>query len=177
MPKTFHVNGVAELSTGTGSAGALELLGHTVNGVEIEPQILKRPIYTDAGGGDDGVPVTHRKVGEIHVVSADVIVYDEAVMAKVRRGTENTTEGVMVGAGTILDNVVVGGTGAHGYYRLLISSPDDGVPWNYLTAHLMRAPRRLSTKETVYRLQWEAIPYVGTGTTMAGVVLFNRVTS
>lgn len=177
MATAFHVNGTAEIKTGTGSAGALELLGHTINGVEIDVTPVVRPIYTDAAGGDDGIPATERKAGEIAVIHADLIVYDEAVLLKVRKGTETTTEGVMLGAGTILDNVAVGSTGVHGYYRLLILSPDDSLPWNFLTARLLRKPVRISTKENVWRLAWQAIPYVGTANTEAAVVLYNRTTS
>lgn len=181
MATAFHVNGVAEIKVGTGNSGALELLGHSIDGVDIDPQIVKRPIYTDAGGGEGGIPAAHQNVGEIHIVSADVIVYDVAVMAKVRKGMPNLvaggTEGVMQKAGVILDSTAVGGSGVGGYYRLLILSPDDSEPRNYLYAHLMKKPRRVSTKNTVYRLQWECIPYIGTANTMASVVLFNTTTS
>lgn len=177
MATAFHVNGTAETKTGTGSSGTLELLGHSIMGVDIDVQPVVRPIYTDAAGGEDGIPAAERKVGEIAVISGEFIVYDEAVLAKVRKGTETTTEGVMLGAGSILDTTAVGGSGVKGYYRLLILSPDDGLPWNFLAARLLRKPVRLSTKENVWRLAWQAIPYVGTGNTMAAVVLYNRTTS
>jgi hypothetical protein len=45
-----------------------------------------------------------------------------------------------------------------------------------VSAHLLAAPVRLSTRVSVYRLQWEAIPYVGAANAMAGVTLYNRVT-
>jgi hypothetical protein len=181
MATDFHINGVAEVKVGTGTAGALELLGHTVDGVTRDPQILEEPIFTDATGGPGGIPAAHQRIGEIHVVSADLIVYDKAVMAKVRKGgvalVGGLTEGVMSKAGVVLDNTAVGGSGKGGYYRLLILSPDDSEPWNYLYARLARMPVRLSTRPSIYRLQWECIPYVGTGDTMAGVVLFSNVTT
>lgn len=181
MAKDFHVNGVAEIKVATGASAALELLGHAVDGVEIDPQIIRRPVYTDASGGPDGIPATYREVGEIHMIRANVIVYDVAVMAKVRKGgsalVNAVTEGVMQKAGRILDATAMGGTGVGGFYRLLILSPDDSEPRNYLYAHLLRKPRRLSTVETVYRMEWEAIPFVGTGNTMAAVTLFNTTTS
>lgn len=181
MATAFHVNGVAEIKVGTGSAGALELLGHSVDGVEIDPQIIQFPIFTDSGGGPGGIPAAHQEVGEIHVISADVIVYDVAVMVKVRKGfsalVNTITEGVMQKVGRVLDTTVVGGSGIGGYGRLTILSPDDSEPRNYLYSRLIRKPRRLSTKVTVYRLQWEAIPYIGTANTMAAVVLHNTTTT
>jgi hypothetical protein len=181
MATGYHVNGTAELQVATGTGAALELLGHTVNGVHIDPQIIQLPVFTDAGGGEQGVPATFHELGEIHVITADVIVYSEAILAKVRKGASalvnGITEGVMQKAGRILDATPVGGTGVGGLYRLLITSPDDATPRNYLYARLTRAPVRRSTLAMVWGLQWVAIPYVGTGTTMAGVVLFNQTTT
>jgi hypothetical protein len=181
MATGYHCNGVSQIKVGTGASGALELLGHAVNGVHIDPQYIKRPVYTDASGGDDGIPATHRKVGEVHIISCDLVVYDEAVLSKVREGTEGllaaVAEGVMTKAGAIFDNTAVGGSGVGGYHRLLILSPDDSTPRNYLTAHLIRAPVRRRTAEMIWGLQWEAIPYLGTGTTLAGVTLFNSTTT
>lgn len=181
MSTAFHVNGVAEIKVGTGSADALELLGHTVDGVEIDPQIIRNPIYTDAGGGPDGIPASYIDVGEIHIIRADVIVYDVAVMAKVRKGRSalvNTiTEGVMQKAGRVMDATAVGGSGVGGFGRLLILSPDDSEPRNYLYSHLRRKPRRLRTAPTVYRLEWEALPFIGTADTLAAIVLFNTTTT
>jgi hypothetical protein len=181
MATDFHVNGCAEIKVGTGSASALELLGHTVDGVEIDPIVLHRPIYTDSGGGPDGVPATKARVGEIHIIRASVIVYDKAVMVKVRQGVEgleaSKAEGIMTKSGLILDASAIGAAGNGGFYRLLILSPDDSEPRNYLYATLRRKPRRVSTKETVYQLEWEAIPFIGTAATMNDVVLFNTTTS
>jgi hypothetical protein len=181
MATEILVNGVAELKCGTGTGGALELLGHSVDGVTRDPQIIEEPIFSDAGGGPGGVPVAHQRFGEIHIISADMLVIDKSVLGKIRKGgvalVGSVTEGVMTKAGTVLDNSQVGGSGKGGYYRLLILSPDGGEPWNYLYARLVRMPVRLSTRPSIYRLQWECIPYVGTGDTMAGVVLFNNVTT
>ncbi len=181
MATAFHVNGVAEIKVGTGSTAALELLGHTVDGVDIDPQIIQYPIFTDAGGGPGGIPASLQDVGEIHTISADVVVYDVAVLAKVRKGfsalTNTVTEGVMQKVGRVLDTTAVGSSGVGGLGRLLILSPDDSEPRNYLYARLVAKPRKLSTKVTIYRLRWEAIPYIGTGNTMASVVLFNTTTS
>src|SRR5438552_812714 len=99
MATAFHYNGNCEVKTGTGTAGALELLGHTINGVDRDPQIIEYPVYTDAGGGEGGVPATFQRIGQIDVVSADVIVYDETVLAKIRRHPELPTEGTMGLAG------------------------------------------------------------------------------
>lgn len=181
MATQFHPNGTAEIKVGTGSAGALELLGHSINGVDRDPNIIRYPIYTDACGGDGGVPAAHQRIGQVDRVSADVIVYDESVMAKVRQGIDlikaSLAEGVMAVAGAVLDNGTIGGSGNGGYYRLLITSPLDGRPFNYVSAILEREPVRLSTRVMVYRLSWLAIPYVGTGNTMANITLYNSTTS
>jgi hypothetical protein len=181
MATAFHVNGIAEIKVGTGTSGALETLGHTINGVYIDPQLLEEPIYTDAGGGPGGVPATHVTQGEIHIVTAELIVYDVAVLAKIRKGMEKTvnsvTEGTMQKAGQILDSTAVGGSGVGGWFRLLILSPDDSEPRNYLTARLTRKPRRMSTRNTIYELQFKCVPLYVTANSLASVVLFNTTTS
>jgi hypothetical protein len=98
MSTAFHVNGVAEVKVGLGASGALALLGHSINGVDINNRQVKLPVYTDAAGGDGGIPATYQKIGVIATVSTDIIVYDEAVMSAVRAGPETTTEGLMVPA-------------------------------------------------------------------------------
>jgi hypothetical protein len=179
METAFHVNGTAEAKVGLGASGALQLLGHSINGVDIDLRPIKFPVYTDAAGGDGGVPATYQKIGQIALVRGEFVVYDEAVMSNVRAGPEvfaAETEGTMIYAGTIMDTVPPGGSGNHGFYRLLILSPGD-VPWNFVSAHLLGSPVRLSTRVSVWRLQWEAIHFTGTANSTLGSVLYNRVTS
>lgn len=180
MPTAFHVNGVAELKVNTGSAGALETLGHSVDGVDVEPRVMHRPIHDDAGGGSDGVPATYQNIGEMHIITADVVVYDEAVLLKIRRQSMLlATEGTMIGAGKIMDPMVQGGSGGTvgGLFRLLVLSPDEALPHNWPTVRLLGKGKRLSTKTLIYRLAFEAIPYKGAANTLAGTILYNRTAS
>jgi hypothetical protein len=180
MATGYHVNGVAEARVGTGSAGATELLGHSVDGFDIDPEIIQIPVYDDAGGGPGGVPSTFSHIGEIHRITGNLIVYDEAVLAKVRKQSQlMATEGLMIAAGKLLDAMVQGGGGGTvgGLFRLLILSPDEAVPWNYITARLLGKGTKLCTHPLVYRLAFEAIPFKGSANTLAGVTLYNRTTS
>jgi hypothetical protein len=73
MATAIRVNGVAEIKVGTGSAGALELLGHSFEGTTIDPQMVEEPVFTDAGGGPNGIPVTFIKLGRFDIISADIV--------------------------------------------------------------------------------------------------------
>lgn len=180
MATAFHVNGVSEVKVNTGTAGALETLGHSVEGWDVDPEIIQIPVYDDAGGGPGGIPSTYSHIGEIHRIRGNLIVYDEAVLAKVRKhGQLMATEGLMIAAGKLIDAQVQGGGGGSvgGLIRVLLTSPDESVPWNYLTARLLGKGKRLSTHPLIYRLAWEAIPFKAAANTLAGVTLYNRTTS
>ena len=181
--QAFHVSGAAQILTSLGPSGALQTLGHSVNGVSIHLRNVKIPVYTDAGGGDGGIPATYQKLGQMAVISGDVIVYDEAAMYNVRAGSEMVTEGVMIPCGTVLDPtppggspIAPGGTGNKGFYRLVVVATATGdLNWNFPFAHLMDTPFRVSTRTTIYRCTWEAFPWIGNRTDIVNTVLYNRV--
>ena len=170
MATSIHVNGTATLKTGTGAASALELLGHSLDGVDLDFQDIREFVYSDAGGGPGNVPIDVQEFGETCVISADLIVYDEAVLTKIRKRPGQGTEGLLSAPGRLM--------GANSdFVRLLVESPTESVPWNFLYTYLRRKPVKLSTKRSIWRVQWQAIPYIGTASAATGTTLFNRTTS
>jgi hypothetical protein len=167
---TLHVNGVATVSVGTGGSGALELLGHSLDGVGLEFQDMREPVYSDAGGGENMLPIDYQEFGEVATIVGDMVIYDEAVLTKIRKRPGATAEGLLSAPGRVM--------GPNGdFYRLLVTSPTEALPWNFPTSFLMRKPIRLSTKRSIWRLQWFAFAYIGPANSALGAVLYNRATS
>jgi len=124
----YHINGPADLSTGTGSAGALETLGYTgqQQGVDVEVQEVTEEILTDIFGGR--VPNDLLYYGEIATIRVPLIASDRTVLKKVLSRGDRTTAGLLSTPALVL--------GAGGYlYRVAVASPAD-EPWNFAACYL-----------------------------------------
>jgi hypothetical protein len=168
VPEQIHVNGEARIRTGTGAAAALEFLGVSVDGVDISIREHTEPVHTDTFG--PSVPFDEQHFLQDAVISAQLVFYDEVVLAKIRNRMSGT-DGVQGEAGALW--------GAGGkYFRLLILSPVEALPWNFPTARLMDAFEvKIGTRRSIWNLRFYAKPYTGVAGTSAGVPLYNRVTT
>jgi hypothetical protein len=182
---TFHVHGTATISVGLDSNAGLHLLGHSLNGVDLNFDEIAFPIYTDAGGGDGGVPVAYQKIAETCRISADVVVSSEDALALVRKGPELGTEGTMIAAGAVLAALAAGVTPT-GFYPLAISgiggdsiaSGGAGTTWTFRSVRRAGKAVRLGTRVNIWRLAWLAIPAIGDASSYAASantgVLYSR---
>lgn len=170
MAEAVHVSGEARIKIGSGSVGALEILGVSEDGVDINIEDHVDPVMTDTFG--PRVPFDEQHFLETGTIQMRLIFYDEAILAKIRRPLLNSAaEGTMVEAGTLY------GAAGH-YFRLLILSPQDSLPWNFLSARMERAKRvKIGTKRNAWDLSFFAIPYTGFAGTSVGGLLYNRVTT
>lgn len=166
------VNGCSFVYVGTGSAGALELLGYTEAGVDKDLKENKREIMTDLFG--DMTPQDFQDMGMVARIVAPMIAMDRAVMAKIMgRGDSGTvgqlnTPGLVMGAPMPL-------VGAGGYaYRVVISSNFD-APWSFSKCVTLSESTRLATKANPYRFEFFAWPYASfTASTGKGAPLWTR---
>lgn len=155
MAATIIVPGACTVKVDTGSSHALETLGLTVGGVQIEEEIYTGEVKGDENGGEEGPPIDIQYFGEVHRVTLELNKTDMAVLAKVLPGLYGGTEGVTGTPGSLLS---AGGL----YYRLLLASAL--YPRNYLRAFL-RGPAKScnrSTKHAVQRLVFECHAWGGT---------------
>ena len=77
-----NVAGPLEIWVGTGALLALEFLGWTVNGADIEESPFFSPIVSDEYGGDAGPPSDYQLMGTQHRISLEMSKYNETVAAK-----------------------------------------------------------------------------------------------
>lgn len=171
MATAIHVNGVCVVQTGTGADEALETLGVTVDGADVEIIDQTYPVHVDTYGGTAGVPFDEQTMLQMARIRVDLVHYDETVLAKLRPCLPNGVDGTMPAAGALFG---VGGS----YRRLLLTSPIAGLPWNFLKARVDGSRQvRLGTKHNIWRMSFLALPYSGSTVTSSGVVLYNRTSN
>lgn len=190
MALAIHVNGEARVYTGTGNNGALQTLGVSVDGVEIEFKLATEDVIVDTFGPK--VPLDVQYFLEEAEIRLELVWYDHSVLIKVLArigpgsGTGPTanlaqnTFGTMAAAGGLFLE-------QNAYTRLLVSSipASQGVTaaepcWNFPTAWLNDSDTfKVGTRRTSHRQTWRAIPFLNsvTGGPSTGSVLYNNVCS
>jgi hypothetical protein len=168
MAEQIHVNGEAHLQVGTGSGGALQLLGVSVDGVEGTIEDHTKPIMTDTFGPD--VPFDEQQFLQTATVNAALVFYDDGVLGAIR-GRASGTDGEVGQAGQLW--------GAGGlYFRLLITSPIGSLPYNFPHARMTGSWRhKEGTQKTIWNVSFFCVPYTGVAGSTSGAVLYNRSTS
>ena len=146
----YAVNGAALVYVGTGTLGALQLLGFTDQGVDVEIMENKAEIFTDIFG--PMTPHDFQDMGMVARIVCPLIAMDRTVMNTVLGRSNQTTKGQVGTPGLVL--------GVNGYaFRVGISSLFD-VPWSF--SYAVTRPRhgtRLATKANPYRIEFFAWPY------------------
>jgi hypothetical protein len=111
------------VSVGTGPANALQLLGWTVNGCEINHENVWEDVPGDQGGGEGGIPIDVQMFGQIARIHLEMSKWDPAV--------QNLLEASVNANGTQLNMITAGKTVVPGtlnfqnfaFFRLLINPP------------------------------------------------------
>jgi hypothetical protein len=168
----LHVSGECLLKTGTGSVGALESLGVSVAGVDINITDHTDPVYTDTNG--PRVPFDEQQFLEDATITCKLVFYDETVLSHIRSRIAilaSNADGTIGAAG------VLWGAGGN-YFRLLCLSPVDATPYNFPKARLKDAMR---VKKGTVRSEWDltfySIPYTGSAGSTLGNTLWNTTTT
>lgn len=166
----YRVSGEAPISVGTGSAGALEVLGVSESGVTIDIVQHEEPIYSDVGGSRS--PVDFKRMGEEAVITMRLISWHELIRRKLENrpfiypDTTSFTpgDGVAVPRGQLLAT-------NGGAIPLAIGAQFED-PWYFTTTKVLGQPRRvtLGTNQTVWDLRFFAWVYIpGNLTSLTGL--------
>ncbi|VTS00758.1 unnamed protein product [Gemmata massiliana] len=146
----YTVNGAARVQVGTGSAGALELLGYTDRGVQIDIQELTKDIITDISGE---APQDVQSMGMMARIVANLIAMDRTVFKKLQGRGDRTTPGLVNTAGLVL-----GGSGNY-LFRVGIESPFD-EPWSFNKCFVRPGyGTTLASAANPFRIEFQAIPW------------------
>lgn len=139
-----NVAGPVAIFTGTGTSRALEHLGWSIDGFEIEQQTFVEGVPGDENGGTSGPPIDYQKFGNQHRIILNLNKFDVNVMAKVELAA-NPAANVEAVVGMLLNC-----TGQH--YRLLLQSAN--FIRNYPYCHVIEPVRgnygsRFTAKQVV----------------------------
>lgn len=163
--ESYAVNGPARVHVGTGTAGALEPLGFTDRGVQIDITELTRDIITDLCGE---APQDAQSMGMTARIVVPLIVLDKSVFKKLMGRGDRTSPGLMSTPGLVL--------GAGGYlFRVGIESPFD-EPWSFEKCFIRPGyGTTLASAANPLRVEFFAIPWLAaTATTAKDTPLFTR---
>lgn len=175
MAQSYHVFGAAQLLVGTGSVGALESLGYSVDGVEILLNPKFDDIYVDTYGPHVPGDVQYFLVDAN--IKCELEYYDLAVLNKllcfVPGVNASVTTGQMWKAGDLmLQNGLT--------TRLVIRSTPQGTGltsvetcWNFLNTYLVDSDDLMvGVKRTTHKLTFRAIPSFNAASSV-GQTLYN----
>ncbi len=170
---TYCTFGSALVWTGTGTAGALELLGYTEQGVDIDITENKEELMTDLMGSK--TPQDFQDMGMIARIVAPLIAVDTAVLNKIIGKGDRTAVGQVNTPGLVL------GVGGYTFATAIISgsftSANYSLPWYFYTCVNRSNGTRLATKANPFRLELVAWPYKSySATTGKDAYLFGRAT-
>lgn len=158
-----NVAGKVQVWVDTGSAYALEFLGYTINGVEIEEVTFMSNVPSDENGGTEGPPNDVQHMGDLHYIRLEMGQFFDSVLAKIRSRLNTASEGTSITPGTLLR--------CGGYtYRVLLIGP------NYVRNYLACIPRgairmNAGTQFSRAMVEFEAHRHRTSG------VLFNQTTT
>jgi hypothetical protein len=157
-----HVSGEAPISVGTATAGALEVLGLSVDGVEIQLLQVENPVMADIGGNQ--LPVDFQHMGEQAFVTVTLSRWNEDVLRKIR--SRPFTLGIpAVAQATPADGLarprgqLIGAGGAA--FKLVISAQYED-PWHFYTTKIVGSPQpfKVGTVVTNYQLRFHAWTFI-----------------
>ena len=120
------------LKIGTGSSDALEELGYSIDGFNLEERVFKEDIHSDENGGTAGPPVDIMIHGQIDVITFDAVRIDPIVAAKVQF-VKGTSAGVVPSSCVLLFGdsksyrvLLIGTNFTRNYLRVVISQKNLG---------------------------------------------------
>ena len=164
MTIAVQVPGPCKIVVGTGTNGALEDLGYTVNGASIDED----PIYEDVHGSKgNGVPADVLYMGETHIIRLELSKWDAEVAGRLAAKLRGGTRGVVPNLGTFMFAAGLS-------FRCALSClASPGYSRNYKRCLIRDRPfgTNLGTKWSKLTLQFIAYPVPQVGSNVAGTGL------
>ena len=164
MAAAISVDGPCEIKVGTGAADALETLGHSADGVDIQVDTFDLDVPGHENGGTDGPPIDIQHFGQVHRIRMELTKFDEAVAAKIVN-LYNTNGGGTAGTEEHAAGALYAANSAG--YRVLLNSTNR--PRNYLLCIPKSFNRVKGSKHTRLIIEW--IAYA------SGGVIWNTTTT
>lgn len=169
MAADIHINGAALVKVGlqgTGQVDALQVVGITENGPQIEIDFLEEPVIADNAGPQ--LPADYQQMGKMARISFALPIYDLAVLTTWFLSNQSgSAEGRILAVGTLIFANNKG-------FRVVLSSPIEGQPWRFFWCKVNSCKIRPGTKYNIYDVSLTAIPYIGAATASANKDLYDH---
>ena len=153
MAITVHALGACKIKVDTGASHALEDLGYSDDGVQVEERGMYHDIPGDQNGGEGGVPIEKQYLGEFHIVRFTLTSFDKLILPKVTTRIYGGTAGTMGTPGTLMSS---------NCFRLLLWTPQVSAvstSRNYLVAMPIDSiPHNRGAKATRYSMVFACYP-------------------
>ena len=129
----FTVAGPLQIWGNTGSASAVEFLGWTRGGIEIQEQTMMTELKSDLSGGEQGIPQDYEWLGDVHTITAELAQFNPAILAKYERrmkaAVTNRVPGTLVGcAGGMFKVIFLSLNFSRMYTKVVINEPISYAP-------------------------------------------------
>ena len=131
----FTVAGPLQIwgGTGAGSPAAMEFLGWTRGGLEIQEQSFEAELKSDLSGGEQGPFADMQYLGEVHSLTAELTQYNPAILAKYARrvnaSVATRTKGMLIGcSGGYFRVLFLSANFARNYTKVFINDPISYAP-------------------------------------------------
>ncbi len=175
MASAIVVTGAAEIQIGTGTAGALEHLGYTRDGVNLRFDGYFLDVKTDDAGGEGGPGADSQYLGATCNISMEMTKWDSAVSNKLI----NRLNIVGQTAGTVSTAVIGGLMITGGYTHRILITLTSGLTSNPTGAGVINFPIVL-LKEAIELnkgTKYSTLRLDGVAWTSSAGLLFNTSTS
>lgn len=132
MAVAVQVAGLVTIQVDTGSSHALETLGYSVNGVDIEENIFTLDVQGDEHGGDSGPPIDVQYLGQVDTVRMELSKWDDAILDKIRARLWNsgfTTPAAGQVLSADIGSLFFGGSK---FFRLVLDAANSGFDRDYI---------------------------------------------
>ena len=151
MADGFHVSGTCLVYSGTGPGNALELVGYSDAGVDVQITHNVKEIFTDLFG--PMTPHEFQDLGEVAVISVPFIVSYREILKKIQNRGDKSTQGWLNSPGYLL-----GSSGAS--FKIGLTAPADEP---YLFYNCLWRPDsrvKLGTVAAPFTAQFFAWPFL-----------------
>lgn len=132
MAVAVQVAGLVTIQVDTGSSHALETLGYSINGVEIEENIFTLPVHGDEHGGDAGPPIDIQYLGQVDTVRMELSKWDEAVLDKIRSRLWNSGFTAPLAGQVLSADIGALFFGGSKFFRLALDAANAGFDRDYI---------------------------------------------
>lgn len=153
MAVAVQVAGLVTIQVDTGTSHALETLGYSINGVDIEENIFTLDVHGDEHGGDAGPPIDIQYLGQVDTVRMELSKWDEAVLDKIRSRLWNAGFTAPLAGQVLSTNIGALFFGGAFSFRLALDAANSGFDRDYIKV-VFREPITVNrgVKHSIVRL-------------------------